>query len=109
MLLLIIVLAIVGIDIVLYTNSYENDTISHVIKTWVNKRGFFLVFLWGALAGRFFLGKAGDDLLGAIMVLAIAGILFLAATIFKWRVTIYHKVLLFVSGVGVSHFFWSFS
>jgi len=111
--LLITIIAIIVVDLILYNNNTENDTISYIIKIWINGRSFFLIFLWGALAGRFFLSKAepqrSQDISGAIIVLAIAALLFLAGVFLKWRLKMPYKVLLLVSGAAIGHFFWSIS
>lgn len=111
--LLIVVIVIIVVDLILYNNKTENDTISYIIKTWINGPYFFLIFLWGALAGRFFLSKAGNersqDIIGAIIVLVIAGLLFLAGKFLKWRVNLPYKILLLVAGAAIGHFFWSIS
>ncbi len=112
--LLIVVAAIIVVDIILYTNSTDNDTISHIIKTWVNGRAFFLIFLWGALAGRFFLSKTDNDvpqdISGAVIVLGIAIVLFVVGkSLKKLPISLLPKVLLFTGGCAIGHFFWSLS
>lgn len=112
--LLIVVIAILVVDIILYTNSTDNDTISHIIMTWINGRGFFLIFLWGALAGRFFLSRTGNDIpqdiSGAIIVLGIAIALFVVGKFLKkLPLSLLPKVILFIAGGAIGHFFWSLS
>ena len=111
--LLVIVAAIVIVDLILYNNKTENDTISYIVKTWINGPYFFLIFLWGALAGRFFLSKVGNersqDISGAIIILVIAAILFIAGKFLKWRVKLPVKIALFAGGATIGHFFWSIS
>jgi hypothetical protein len=114
LILLIAVVVIIVVDIILYTNSTENDTISYIIKTWVNGRSFFLIFLWGALAGRFFLSRTGNDvpqdISGAIIVLGIALVLFVVGkSLKKLPISLLPKVLLFIAGGAIGHFFWSLS
>ncbi len=48
---------IIGMDIVLYSNDTKNDTVSNIMRDSTNNGHFYWIFLFGVLAGHFFLGQ----------------------------------------------------
>ncbi|WP_109302070.1 hypothetical protein [Aquimarina sp. AU474] len=110
-----ILLAIIGIivifDIYLYVNDTDGDTISNILKNWVNDRFFFITYLWGVLAGHFFLGAKNSIVTNTawslVIVLFIAVLLFISGMYFKQRIRPKGQIVLLVLGITIGHFFWS--
>ncbi len=109
--LLVIVIILVIFDIYLYVNDTDGDTISNILKNWVNDRFFFITYLWGVLAGHFFLGDKDPIITNTAwsltIVLFIALLLFISGMFFKKRIPPKGQIILLVFGVIIGHFFWS--
>lgn len=109
--LLWIVFLLIVFDIYLYTNKAKGDTISYILKCWVYDKFFFITFLWGVLAGHFFLGTSNalfdEPIWGLLIVLEITLILFVFGMFCKIKVKPAIQVLLLIFGVLMGHFFWS--
>ncbi|NEQ69912.1 MAG: hypothetical protein F6K21_31345 [Symploca sp. SIO2D2] len=80
----IFLFAIIGfiiiVDLVLALNGLEGDTISEVIKGWAYERFFVLSWIWGVLAGHFFLVRnttITGDLHTSIVILLSLTLIFL--------------------------------
>ena len=56
----IITAIVIGIDIFLYVNEPDGDTISNVVRNWAYGKGFALPFIWGVLSTHFFLIRPGQ-------------------------------------------------
>lgn len=99
------------IDIILYTNDVEGDTISNQIRDWVYDRYFFITFVWGALAGHFFLGTSSDQAFGNQNVWFIVGltaILWLIGILYPKKIQLnkWQQLCLFIVGVIAGHYLW---
>ena len=98
-------------DIYLYLNRKKGDTISHILKTWVNGKFFFITYFWGVLAGHFFLGSKvsifGDSTWNFLIILEIALILLAYGVFFKIKLKPDGQIILLLIGLSVGHFFWS--
>ena len=98
-------------DIYLYLNRKKGDTISHILKTWVYGKFFFITYFWGVLAGHFFLGSSesffGDSTWNFLIILEIALILLAYGVIFKIKLKPDGQIILLLIGLSVGHFFWS--
>jgi len=98
-------------DIYLYLNKAKGDTISHILKTWVYGKFFFITYFWGVLAGHFFLGSYdsffGNATWNFLIILEIALILFTFGMFFKIKLKPEGQVILLLIGLSVGHFFWS--
>lgn len=98
-------------DIYLYLNKAKGDTISYILKSWVYDKYFFITFLWGVLAGHFFLGTSDslfeEPIWGLLIVLEITLILFIFGMFCKIKIKPLVQALLLIFGVLIGHFFWS--
>ena len=106
-----IVVLLIIFDIYLYLNKTDGDTISNILKNWVNDKFFFISYLWGVLAGHFFLGTTNppfDNTIWSLaIVLSFALILVVAGVILKKRIKPRGQVVLLFYGLLIGHFFWS--
>ena len=110
-----ILLWLIGIliffDIYLYLNKTKGDTISHILKTWVYGKFFFITYLWGVLAGHFFLGSKesffGNSTWNFLIILEIAVILLAYGVFFNIKLKPQGQIILLLIGLSVGHFFWS--
>lgn len=108
-----IVAIIIIVDIFLYFNDKENDTISNTIRDWVHDDGhYFIILSWGILGGHFFLGTY--LFIGAIptylsVLIAIISI-FIAYLFFQKKdikIGLFGQISILAVGVIIGHFFWS--
>jgi hypothetical protein len=110
--ILVIVTSILVIfDIYLFLNKTKGDTISNILRDWVYDRFFFITYLWGVLAGHFFLGSKNppfdSNTYSLIIVIGIALILLIAGMAFRKRVRPIGQAVLLIFGAVIGHFFWS--
>jgi ACR3 family arsenite efflux pump ArsB len=109
--LLCLLAIIILFDIYLYLNETKGDTISNILKIWVYDKFFFITYIWGVLAGHFFLGSNrsifNNSNWDLIIVLEIALILLVFGMFFKVKVKSLGQIILLIIGVSVGHFFWS--
>ncbi len=121
--LLAIIALLVIFDIYLYLDDAPGNTISNILHKWVYKDWlFFISYLWGVLAGHFFLGTekppfghTDSNQYSLVIVLGIALLLFLLGLYFKKRKSsAYHffqkpyvQTILLIFGAVIGHFFWS--
>ncbi len=104
---------LIAFDIYLYINKDDwSRTISHVIKGWINDRFFFVTFLWGVLAGHFFLGAKNppidNNTWSLVIVLSLGLLLFLIGYFFKiTKLSGKYQLGLLLFGMIIGHFFWS--
>lgn len=107
-----IVSLLVVFDIYLYLNNTKGDTISNILLGWVKGKYFFISYVWGVLAGHFFLGTKSppfgmeSNLLSLIIVISIA-IILLVMGMRKVKLKPVHQISLLVFGTLIGHFFWS--
>ncbi|WGK64285.1 hypothetical protein [Croceiramulus getboli] len=102
------------LNIWLYFNGEEDDTISHVLKSWAFDRYFFITFAWGVLGGHFFLGVK-ESILGTslwlppLLVVVIMALLYYLGVRYRdrWTIQPKHQFALLISGFLFGHFFWS--
>ncbi len=109
--LIFLIILIIIFDVILYKNDTKGDTISNIIRDWINGKYFFITFAWGVLAGHLFLGAKSDIinnepirlgiLIGIIIILAIVGI------IINKRLKLFVQIILLVTGILAGHFLWS--
>jgi hypothetical protein len=110
-----ILLGLIGViiffDIYLYLNKTKGDTISHILKTWVYGKFFFITYFWGVLAGHFFLGSYksffGNATWNLLIILEIAVIFFAFGVFFKIKINPNGQIILLLIGLSIGHFFWS--
>lgn len=110
-----ILLCLVGVtiafDIYLYLNNSRGNTVSNILKSWVYDKFFFITYLWGVLAGHFFLGSDrsvfNNSKWDLIIILEIALILLIFGAYFKIKVKTQGQIILLIIGLTVGHFFWS--
>ena len=109
--LLWVIAVLIFFDIYLYLNKTKGDTISHILKTWVYGKFFFITYFWGVLAGHFFLGSNedffGDSTWNFLIILEIAVILLAYGVFFKIKLKPDGQIILLLIGLSVGHFFWS--
>ena len=109
--LLWVIAVLIFFDIYLYLNKTKGDTISHILKTWVYGKFFFITYFWGVLAGHFFLGSDedffGDSTWNFLIILEIALILLAYGVFFKIKLKPDGQIILLLIGLSVGHFFWS--
>jgi len=108
--LVIVTSILVVFDIYLYLNKTEGDTISNILKNWVYDKFFFISYLWGVLAGHFFLGTKTlifPNTYSLLIVINIALILLLIGMVLKKKVKPLGQMALLIFGTGIGHFFWS--
>ncbi len=111
-------------DIYLYFDKVDGNTISNILHRWVyNNKFFFIPYLWGVLAGHFFLGTIkspfGNDkasnLYSLAIVIGLAIIIWIITFILKRQGVLnekskkrpYIQATLLVFGAVIGHFFWS--
>ena len=109
--LLVISGILIVFDIYLYLNKSEGDTISNILKGWVYDKFFFITYLWGVLAGHFFLGTHkppfDSNSWSLVIVLSVALVLLLIGLLTKKKVKPIGQVFLLCLGTAIGHFFWS--
>ncbi len=102
---------IIIFDMYLYLNKTEGDTISNILKGWVYRSYFFITYLWGVLAGHFFLGTQNppfdNSLIGLSLILAIALLFFTFGKVLGKRIKARGQIVLLLFGMFMGHFFWS--
>ncbi len=116
---------VLGMNIVLFINDKEDDTVSDILKKWSYDKFFFLSFGWGVLFGHFFLGVTQrpfptidhfmsnllSDWWPVIVVVAIVGIMIGIGYFLEKQDTLrvrpfWHLILLLL-GVCYGHFIWT--
>ena len=110
-----VLLWIIGIliifDVYLYLNKTKGDTISTVLKNWVYGKFFFITYIWGVLAGHFFLGSNNsifnNSSWNLLIILEITLILLIFGMYFKVKINPGGQIILLLIGLFVGHFFWS--
>lgn len=98
-------------DIYLYLNKTKGDTISTILKNWVYGKFFFITYIWGVLAGHFFLGSNNsffnNSSWNLFIILEITIILFTYGMFLKIKMNPGGQIILLLIGLSVGHFFWS--
>jgi hypothetical protein len=99
-----ITVCVIIVDIFLYTNGVEGDTISNIVRDWSHGRGFVLPFIWGVLATHFFLvgSVSSHTVLGWCIITAIIICMILIGIFRKPKVTPFSQVIMLVFGVTAS-------
>ena len=92
---------VIIVDIVLYTNDVEGDTVSNIIRDWAYGKGLVLPFIWGVLATHFFLvgPSTVQRLQGWLVIAGIIVVMILVGVLRKPHTTPFTQVLLLVFGV----------
>ena len=111
--LIVIAALLVVFDVFLYLNDTKGDTISNIIKAWVFDKYFFLTFVWGVLAGHFFLGVEhsvlGNDWLGLGCIVIVVAVMAYLGIKRGMRMNMRGQLLLLLFGAAFGHLFWSMS
>lgn len=109
--LLIIGGFLVVLDLILYTNTVQNDTISNVIRDCVNEGKWYLIYLFGVLGGHFFLGNSQlllEKGVGIAILVATAIVFYILGRQEKFKIiSFWMKLLVLILGFAGGHFFWS--
>ena len=98
-------------DVYLYLNKTKGDTISTILKNWVYGKFFFITYIWGVLAGHFFLGSNNsffnNSRWNLLIILEITLILLTFGMYFNVKISPGGQIVLLLIGLSVGHFFWS--
>lgn len=100
-----ITIVVIIVDIILVTNDIETgDTISNIIRDWAYGKGAVLAFIWGVLAGHFFLidKKSITPEYGWFIILGMVLILLLIGLILKPRISALTLIILLTAGIAAS-------
>lgn len=102
------------LNVLLYFNDIEDDTVNFIIKSWAYNKYYFITFVWGVLGGHFFLGSYnpvfGSNWITPLILLALIVILLIyfgrkleKNFVLKRR----YQLILLITGVLYGHFFWA--
>lgn len=101
---MIVTTCAVIVDIFLYTNKVNGDTISNIIRDWVYGKWFVLSFVWGVMATHFFLtGPSVKQYAAGWMVIGlIVLVMILVGWLVRPRITPFTQAALLLFGVLAS-------
>jgi len=107
-----VTLGLAAYDVLPALSDADGDTISQVLRRW-SRDWPILAYLWGVLAGHFFLGyhRAVTTPAGDLWLVVWSGWLGLILNLWYREAAVsagtWAYVGLLVAGVSVGHFFWS--
>jgi hypothetical protein len=101
---ILITIAVVVIDIVLYINKTDGITISNIVRDWVHREWFVLSFAWGVLAGRFCLigPEARIEAVDLNVLFALILIMIGAGNLWSLKLPRFSQPLLIAAGIAIS-------
>jgi hypothetical protein len=105
---------LIMLNVLLYFNNIEDDTVNFIIKSWAYNKYYFITFVWGVLGGHFFLGSynpvfGSNWIIPPILLIAIVILLIYFGKKLdkKFVLKRRYQLILLITGVLYGHFFWA--